>query len=118
MLCGSFDLYPSYAAVILNYVKEIHFYVLCSGKLNYADFIEKFIASKEHSVIYKPHRRNVFPLTSSGETIALSFEGRQFPIQPSELIFAQSLLKKICLMSIAFGIVCINKRVTLSLMKY
>ena len=41
MLCGSFGLYPSYAAGFLNSVKEIHFYVLCSEKLNYADYVEK-----------------------------------------------------------------------------
>jgi len=111
VLCCSFGLYPSYAAGILNAVKEIHFYVLCSEKLNYADYIEKCIAGKEHSVTYKPHRRDEFRLSSSGETIALSFEAREFPKQPSELIFAQSLLKKICLSSLAFGIVCINKRV-------
>jgi len=34
VLCGSFGLYPSYAAGIRNCVKEIHFYVLCSENLN------------------------------------------------------------------------------------
>jgi len=33
-LCGSFGQYPSYVAGILNCVKEIHFYVLCSEHLN------------------------------------------------------------------------------------
>jgi len=47
-------------AGILNSVKEIHFYVLCSGKLNYADYIEKCIAGKGHSVTYTPHRRDEF----------------------------------------------------------
>ena len=46
MLCGSFGLYASYVAGILNGVKEIHFYVLCSEKLNYADYVEKCIAGK------------------------------------------------------------------------
>jgi len=41
VLCGSFGLYPSYLAGILNSVKEIHFYVLCSEKLNCADYIRK-----------------------------------------------------------------------------
>ena len=40
LMCGSFGLYPSYVAGLLNSVKEIHFYVLCSEKLNYADYIE------------------------------------------------------------------------------
>ena len=42
--CGSFGLYPSYVAGILNTVKEIHFFVLCSEELNYADYIEKCIS--------------------------------------------------------------------------
>ena len=46
MLCGSFGLYPSYVPVVLNSVKEIHFYVLCVQKLNSADCIEKCIAGK------------------------------------------------------------------------
>ena len=65
--------------------------MLCSEKLNYADYIEKCLAVKEHSVTYKPHRRDEFLLSSSGETIALSFEARQFPKMPFELIFAPSL---------------------------
>jgi len=40
VLCGPFGLYPRYAAGILNSVKEINFYVLCSEKLNYADYVE------------------------------------------------------------------------------
>ena len=59
-------------------VKENHFYVLCFEKLNYADYIEKYIAGKEHSVTYKPHRQGEFLLSTSVETIALSFEARHF----------------------------------------
>jgi hypothetical protein len=33
VLCGSFGLYPSFVAGILNSVKEINFYVLCNKKL-------------------------------------------------------------------------------------
>jgi hypothetical protein len=33
-----------YAAGILNSAKEIHFYVLCSEKLIYADYVEKCIS--------------------------------------------------------------------------
>jgi len=47
VVCGSVGLYPSYATSILNSVEEIHFYVLCSEKLNYADYIKKCIAVKE-----------------------------------------------------------------------
>ena len=41
VLCGSLGLYPSSLAGIVNSVKEIHFYVLCSEKLNCADYIRK-----------------------------------------------------------------------------
>jgi len=85
---------------------------LCSQKLNYADYIENCIAGKERSVTYKPRRGDEFLLSSSDEQIALSFEARQFLKLPSELIFAQCILKKMCLSSLVFGILCINKRVT------
>ena len=92
-LWGSFGLYPSYAAGVLNSVKEIQLHLLCGEKLNYVGYIEKHIACKEHSVTYNPHRLDEFLLSSSVETITLSFEARQFPKLPSELIFSQSILK-------------------------
>jgi len=97
-LCVSFGLYPCNAPGVLNSVKEIHFYVLCGIKLNYVDYIEKWL--------------DEFLLSSNGKTIASSFEAKQFPKQPSELIFVQSSLKNVCLSSLVFGIVCIEKRVT------
>jgi len=118
VLCGSLGLYPSYAAGILNYVKEIHFYVLCSEKLNYADYVEKCIAGKECTFKcptdynFKVVTERRFHLTFGGETVTISVEVRRFPKLPSELIFAQSVSKKIHLSSLAYGIVCINKRVT------
>jgi len=111
MLCGSFGLYPSYAHGILNCVNEINFYVLWSEKLNYADYVENVLQVK-YSVTYKPHRLDEFLLSCSIETIALFFIARQCPELPSELIFAQSIMNKIGLLSPAFGIVCINKRVS------
>ena len=47
LLCGSFGVYPSYVADILNSVKEIRFYVRCNKQTNYADYFEKCIAEKE-----------------------------------------------------------------------
>jgi hypothetical protein len=40
---GSFGAYPNYGTGMLNSVKEIHFYVLCSERLNEADFVENVI---------------------------------------------------------------------------
>jgi len=66
----------------------------------------------EYTVIYKTHTGDYFELPSSNEKIVLSFEARQFQKLPSELEFAQSVLKRMRLSSLAYGIVCINKRVT------
>ena len=112
MLCGSFGLYPSYAACILNSVKEIHFYILWNKRINYAYYIQKCIAEKECSLTYKTHTGYYFHLFSGSETNVLSFKARQFPKLPSELIFARSMLKIMLLSSLVYGIVCINKRVT------
>ena len=64
------------------------------------------------SVSYKPHTGDYFQPSSSGDTIAISFEARQFPKLPSELVFAESVLKKIQLPPLAYGIVTVDKRVT------
>jgi hypothetical protein len=39
VLCGTFGLYPSYGAGILNSVKEINFYVLCNKHIDYGRHI-------------------------------------------------------------------------------
>ena len=85
---------------------------MCCENLSYADYVEIYIASMEYTVIYKTHTGDYFELPSSNEKIVLSFEARQFQKLPSELEFAQSVLKRMRLSSLAYGIVCINKRVT------
>ena len=52
VLCGSYGVYPSYAAGFLSSVKEIHFFVLSCETLNFADYFEKCIASKALTVTY------------------------------------------------------------------
>ena len=105
-------------AGILNSVKEIHFYVLYCDKLIYANYVEKCIAGKECTskfptdYDFKLLMEHRFQLTFGGETVTISIQVRQFPKLPSELIFTQSVLKKIQLSSLTYGIVCINKRVT------
>jgi len=117
VLSGSFGLYPSYAAGFLNSVKEIHFYELCSENLIYADCVEQYIADKKctfkllreiNVTLVMEHH---FQLTFGGETVKISFEARQFPKLPSELIFAESVLKKKKLSSLAYGIVSVSKLV-------
>ena len=73
ILCGAFGLFPIYVAVILNSVKDITFYVLCSEKLNYLGYIKKCIADKKCTI---SHTGNYFQLSYGGETIYISFEAR------------------------------------------
>jgi hypothetical protein len=95
ILWGSFGLYSSYAAGILNSVEKIHFFVLCYEQLNYGDYIKKCVASKDCSVSYKAHTGCYFKLSSCGKTVALSFEARIiYGRLPSSLIFAQGVFKK------------------------
>jgi len=92
--------------------------MLCTGKLNYADYIEKCISDKECTFMlltehnFKLVTEHHFQLTFGGEAVTISFEARQFPKLPFELIFAEGLLKKIQVSSLAYGIVSINSRVT------
>ena len=94
VLCGCFGLYPSYVSGIQSYVKEIHFYVISTKKLHYCEYIEKCIAGNKCSISYTKHADCYFHLFYGGNTIALSFTARQFRKLPSELIFAQSVLKE------------------------
>jgi hypothetical protein len=48
VLCGSFGVYPSYVAGILNSVPKIHFFVLHSEKLNYTDYVKMHCRKRVH----------------------------------------------------------------------
>jgi hypothetical protein len=75
-------------AGILNSVKEIHFYVLCSEKLQYGDYIEKCISGKICTISFKSHTGDYLRLSSGGETIAITFEARLMHGKlPSEQMF-------------------------------
>jgi len=65
----------------------------------------KFPTNYDFKVVTE-HR---FQLTSCGETVTIFIEARQFPKLPSEIIFAQSVLKEIQLSSLVYGIVHIIK---------
>ena len=75
MLCGAFGLYPGYVAGILKHVEEIHFYVVCSDKLTYSDYIEKAVSVEQCNTCVLCEE-NYFKLWSGGETIILKFETR------------------------------------------
>ena len=112
VLCASFGLFPSYVAGILNSVKEINFYVLCNKRrLRCASYLETCVAGKEW--IFKLTTDNYFVLTSGKKEVIIENHSRFFGGKlMSELIFAQSVLKNIKLSSLAYGVVCINKRLT------
>ena len=65
---------------------------------------------KECSVSYKSHT-GYFLLSFQGETICIWFQGCLFPKLRSELIFAQSVLRKIQLSCLTYGIVTVEGRV-------
>jgi hypothetical protein len=119
VLCGCFGLYSSYVVGILKSVKEIHFYVLCSKKLHYDEYIEKCIAGNKCSVSYTKHTENTFHLSSSSDdSVIVPFEARFIHDElPSELIFTQSVLKRIQLFSLTYGIVIVDKHITCIIMK-
>ena len=106
-LFGCFGMYPSFVAGILNRAERIHFFVLCFENLNYEYCIEKFIGDKECSVSYKAG--HLFQISYHG----VAFQARIFPNRPSELMFAQSVLKnKIQLGCLVYGIITVKGRVT------
>ena len=77
--------------------------------LNYQDYTKKCTDSKDSCVSYKAHTGRYFRLSSGSKTIAMSFEPRIIHGQlPFSLIFAQGLLRKISLSSLAYGIVSIT----------
>ena len=110
-LCGCFGLYPSFVAGILNLTQQIHFFVLCNKQLDYENYIEKCISNKECGVSYKSDSGHSYQLSFQGESVFICFQQRLFPKLPSELIFAQSVLKNIQLDCLAYGIITVKGRV-------
>ena len=90
------------------------FLSLCSKNLHYNEYIEKCIAGSKCSVSYTKHTEDTFHLSSSnGDSVIVSFEANLIHDElPSEIIFAQSVLKRIQFSSLAYGIVIVNKHIT------
>ena len=94
-ICGCFGLYPSFVAGILNSTNQILFCVLCSEKLNYEYYINRCIDNRQCKINYKCDSGYFYTLSSQGYTISIMFKERVFHEQlPSELTFAQTVLKK------------------------
>ena len=66
MLCGVLRIYPCYVAGILNSVKAINFYVLCTEKVNYRYYIKKCVADKTCTI---SQGGDIFQLSYGGEII-------------------------------------------------
>jgi len=91
-------------------VKDISFTVVCNKKLNYTDYIKLCISDRKRTI---SHTRDYFQLSSGWETIYITFIARIVREKlPSALVFAHSVLGKIRLLTLAYGIVCVNNRVT------
>ena len=58
-ICGCFGLYPSFVGGILNSTKQIHFYVLCSEKLNHEYYINQCLAT-ESSKLFTSANQGTF----------------------------------------------------------
>jgi hypothetical protein len=86
-------------------------------KINYADYVEKCIVDKECTsklptdYSFKVVTEQRFQLTFVGETFTIITEARQLQRMPSELIFAQCVLKTMRVSSLTYGIVRINNTV-------
>ena len=110
MRCSVFRIYPCYVAGILNSVKAINLYVLCSEMVNYLDYIKKCVTVKKCTI---SQGGDIFQLSYCGEIIYISFEAKiLFEKHPSDQVFAYAVLKNIRLKSLAYGILCVNSRLT------
>jgi hypothetical protein len=103
-------LFPAYITGIINSVISITFYVLCSEKLIYLDFIKHCIADKECTITCGG---DIFQLKYNGEIIYMLFETINVREKlPSDRVFAYAVLKNIRLHSLAYGILCVSNRIT------
>ena len=107
-----FCLYPTFVAGILSRVEEINFYILSNNKLKYLDYIEKCIYGKQCTVFSQKYDEYHFKLSSGEESVDLTFEIRIMDGKlPSELTFVYSVINKIRLSCLTYGIECVNNRV-------
>jgi hypothetical protein len=67
---GVFGIYAAYVAGILNLVISTTFYVLCSEKLNYLDYIKQSVVDKDCTISCGG---DIFQLKCNGDTIYISF---------------------------------------------
>jgi hypothetical protein len=106
VLCGTFGLYPSYVAGILNYVKEINYYVLSNKRVSYCNHSQLYCKKCALlSYLQKTISANIWLWQFCYHFHARLIHGKLLP----RLILAQSVLRKMRLSSLAYDFACIKK---------
>ena len=104
ILCGCFELSPSYVTRVLRSVKDISLYVVCNKELNYVSYIKQCISERKCPI---SHTGNYFQLTSGGETVYISFEARIIHEKRiSEQVFAQCAKQNTLVIPSIWNCVC------------
>ena len=92
--------------------------MLCDKHINYEKYFKTFIAGNNAPLSYLQNtilswlEQSIFSYNLV-VTVEICFEATLIHGQlPSELIFAQSVLRKMRFSSLAYGVVCIKKRLT------
>jgi len=70
-LCGSFGLYQSFVAGVLNSVEKINFCAVCDERFDYANYIEKVLQIKKVVFLISRVQDANFRLSSESETIII-----------------------------------------------
>jgi hypothetical protein len=109
LLCGCFGIFPSYTAGLLKSVKCIHFYVVCNEKPDYGFYIRRCVECKNYAII--DARTNLL-ITCDNEIIFVSFEKRIVLTELPSALTLNYVLNKMRIASLAYRIVCVNRRVT------
>jgi hypothetical protein len=110
VLCGCFGLIPRYVAGILNSVKSIDFYVVCTEKPNYGHYIQQCVEGKNYTTC---DTGNNLLISYDNEIIFISFETRIVHTElPSIITLAYNVLTKMRISSLAYGIVFFDGCVT------
>jgi hypothetical protein len=95
--------YPSYVAGILNSVKSIAFYVVCTEKPNYGHYIQQCVVGTNYTI---SDTGNNLLISYDNEIIFISFETRIVHTElRSTLTLAYNILTKMRISSLACGIV-------------
>jgi len=101
-------------------VKEVHLFALCTKMIDYTENIERSITRKKCTFMKLSKitfttlpEEQYFDLTYGVETVTVLYQTRLFRELSSDLVFAESILSRIILYSLTYGIVSIDRHVTI-----